>query len=98
MRGLKDYLLLYLKGLSMGAADVIPGVSGGTAAFITGVYEELIYSLRAIDTNAVKLLGSFQFSAFWKKINGTFLLLVLTGIITSMLTVSRVMFTLLERN
>jgi putative membrane protein len=82
----------------MGAADVIPGVSGGTVAFITGIYEELIYSIRAIDLNALKLLGSFQLGAFWKKVNGSFLLMVLAGIITSLLTVSRLMLSLLERH
>jgi putative membrane protein len=82
----------------MGAVDVIPGVSGGTAAFLTGIYEELIYSIRAIDRNAFKLLGSFQFNAFWKKINGAFLLVVLAGILTSLFTITRIMATLLERN
>jgi putative membrane protein len=82
----------------MGAVDVIPGVSAGTAAFITGIYEELIYSIRAIDRNAFKLLGSFQLQAFWKKINGSFLLTVLAGIITSLFTITRLMATLLERN
>ncbi len=82
----------------MGAADVIPGVSGGTVAFITGIYEELIYSIKSIDLSALKLLGSFQVKAFWKKINGNFLLLLLAGIITSLLTISRLMLTLLERN
>ncbi len=82
----------------MGAADVIPGVSGGTVAFITGIYEELIYLIRAIDISALRLMGSFQFNAFWKKINGNFLLVVLAGIITSLLTISRWMVSLLERN
>jgi putative membrane protein len=82
----------------MGAADVIPGVSGGTVAFITGIYEELIYSIRAFDLNALKLLGSFQVRAFWKKVNGSFLLVVLAGIVTSLITVAKVMGSLLERN
>jgi putative membrane protein len=82
----------------MGAADVIPGVSGGTVAFITGIYEELIYSIKAIDFTSLKLLGSLQLAAFWKKINGNFLLFVLAGIITSLLTLSRLMTLFLERN
>lgn len=84
--------------MSMGAADVIPGVSGGTVAFITGIYEELIFSIRAIDLNALQLLGSFQLKACWKKINGNFLVCILAGIVTSLLTLSKVMTLLLERN
>ncbi len=82
----------------MGAADVIPGVSGGTVAFITGIYEELIFSIRAINLGALQLLGSFQLKAFWKKINGNFLVCILAGILTSLLTLSKVMTLLLERN
>ena len=51
----KNYLLLVLKGCAMGAADVVPGVSGGTIAFITGIYEELIDSIKSIDLQALKL-------------------------------------------
>lgn len=49
-RNFKDYLLLVLKGMGMGAADVVPGVSGGTIAFISGIYEELIYSIRSVNS------------------------------------------------
>ena len=70
----KNYLLLVLKGCAMGAADVVPGVSGGTIAFITGIYEELIDSIKSIDLQALKLLLSLKFADFWKKINGSFLL------------------------
>ena len=69
----KNYLLLVLKGCAMGAADVVPGVSGGTIAFITGIYEELIDSIKSIDLQALKLLLSLKFADFWKKINGSFL-------------------------
>jgi len=95
VRTLKDYLLLYVKGISMGAADVIPGVSGGTVAFITGIYEELINSIKAIDLNAVRLLLSFQIAAFWKKVNGSFLICILGGIVTSLLSLSKLMTYLL---
>ena len=54
-RSAKDYLVLVLKGMGMGAADVVPGVSGGTIAFITGIYEELINSIKSINLNAIKL-------------------------------------------
>ena len=56
----RNYLLLILRGCAMGAADVVPGVSGGTIAFITGIYEELIDSIKSIDLQALKLLFSFR--------------------------------------
>lgn len=80
----------------MGAADVIPGVSGGTIAFITGIYEELIQSIRSIDAVAFRLLLSFKLNDFWKKINGSFLLSILAGIVTSLLSLARLMTYLLE--
>ena len=60
MKQKRNYLLLILRGCAMGAADVVPGVSGGTIAFITGIYEELINSIKNIDLQALKLLFSFQ--------------------------------------
>ncbi|MBX7125660.1 MAG: DUF368 domain-containing protein [Cyclobacteriaceae bacterium] len=96
MRRPKDYLLLYVKGLSMGVADVIPGVSGGTVAFITGIYEELLRSIKSIDLAAFKLLLKFEIRALWTKINAGFLLSVLGGIVTSLLSLSRLMTWLLE--
>ena len=62
----RNYLLLILRGCAMGAADVVPGVSGGTIAFITGIYEELIDSIKSIDLQALKLLFSFRLADFWK--------------------------------
>lgn len=64
----------------MGAADAIPGVSGGTIAFITGIYDELLQSISSIDVEALKLLTSFRFAEFWKKINGNFLLVLVSGV------------------
>ncbi len=96
MRRPKDYLVLYLKGVSMGGADVIPGVSGGTIAFITGIYEELVNSIKSIDRRAIKLLLSFQLAAFWKYVNGNFLICVLAGILTSLLSLAKLMTYLLE--
>jgi putative membrane protein len=82
----------------MGGADVIPGVSGGTVAFITGIYEELIDSIKCIDLDAAKLLFSFRIGEFWKRINGSFLITVLAGIVTSLLSLSRLMTYLLEHH
>lgn len=82
----------------MGGADVIPGVSGGTIAFITGIYEELLHSIRSIDLEAFALLRSFRFADFWKKINGNFLIVLFAGILTSLLSLARLMTYLLATN
>jgi putative membrane protein len=79
-RTIKQYLILVLKGMGMGAADVVPGVSGGTIAFITGIYEELIDSIKLINLNALKLFFTGKFAEFWRAINGAFLISVLLGI------------------
>lgn len=79
------YPLLFLKGMAMGAADVVPGVSGGTIAFITGIYEELLNSLKAINQHALKVLLQQGPAAFWQQINGSFLLTLMAGIISSFL-------------
>ena len=73
----------------MGAADVVPGVSGGTIAFITGIYEELINSIKSINLNAIKLFFSGKFVEFWKSINGSFLLSVFIGIGISVLSLAK---------
>jgi putative membrane protein len=75
----------------MGIADVIPGVSGGTIAFITGIYEELVRSIREIDRESLQQLYRLQVAAFWKKINGNFLATVLAGVTTSLLLLSGTM-------
>ena len=65
------YVLLALKGCAMGMADVVPGVSGGTIAFISGIYSELIESIKSFNPTALKLLGRFEFRKFWCHINGS---------------------------
>lgn len=94
----RNYLLLILRGCAMGAADVVPGVSGGTIAFITGIYEELINSIKNIDLQALKLLFSLKFADFWKKINGNFLLSVVAGIAISIFSLAKLMTWLLEHH
>ena len=96
MRSFKDYMLVSLKGIGMGVADVIPGVSGGTIAFITGIYEELIYSIKSISPVNLKLILKGRFKEFWKEINGNFLLSLVTGIFISILSLARVIQYLLE--
>lgn len=98
MKEKKNYLLLLLKGCAMGAADVVPGVSGGTIAFITGIYEELINSIKSIDLQALKLLLSFKMADFWKKINGTFLLSVVGGVSISIFSLAKLMTWLLAHH
>ena len=88
-RTLKDYALLTLKGMGMGAADVVPGVSGGTIAFITGIYEELINSIKSINLNAIKLFFAGKIKEFWAAINGTFLLSVFIGIGISVFSLAK---------
>lgn len=91
-----DYILLYAKGLSMGAVDIIPGISGGTVAFITGIYTDLITALCSIDGEAWSLLKKLRFTDFWQKINGNFLLTLFAGILTSVLLIARGMAYLLR--
>lgn len=82
----------------MGAAEVIPGVSGSTAALLTGIYEELIRSLRLINRQRLKLLLEKKFDDFWSSINGTFIVTVLAGILTSLLTVAKLALYALKHN
>ena len=89
-------LRLFLKGMAMGAADVVPGVSGGTIAFITGIYEELIGSISAIDKESFSLLFKGQIGKLWAKINGNFLLVLFAGIFTSIFSLASVFTYLLE--
>lgn len=96
MRSVKERVLLFFKGMGMGAADVVPGVSGGTIAFITGIYEELLFSIKSVDGQALKLLLSGKFKSFWSKINGGFLVVVLAGVIISLLSLARLILFLLE--
>ncbi len=95
-RSFKEYLIISLKGLAMGAADVVPGVSGGTIAFISGIYEELLESINAVNFNALKILRSEDFKAMWKSINGNFLLSLVLGIGLSIVSFARLIRWLLE--
>ncbi len=80
MKGFGKNIMVAIKGACMGAADVIPGVSGGTIAFIMGIYDEFVGSLASINMEAVRLLFSGKFKEFWKHINGSFLLSLVIGI------------------
>ena len=90
------HLLIYLKGLAMGAADVVPGVSGGTIAFITGIYDDLLSSINAVNFKTLKVLRKDGIKAAWKEINGAFLLPLFLGIATSFVTLASIFKQLLD--
>ena len=89
-------LSLFFKGLVMGAANKVPGVSGGTVSFVFGFYEELIYSFRKINLKAFKLLFNGRFKSFYAYVNGPFLFLIIGGSIFSYFSVSLVLDYFLE--
>jgi len=91
-----DYFIISLKGVAMGAADVVPGVSGGTIAFISGIYEELLSSISAINIANLKLLKKEGFKSAWKAMNGNFLLALLLGIFISIVSLAKLISWLLE--
>ena len=95
-RTVKDYLVITLKGVAMGAADVVPGVSGGTIAFISGIYEELIDSINKVNLGTLKILKKEGIAAAWISINGNFLLSLVLGIGLSVLSLARLIRHLLE--
>ncbi len=80
----------------MGAADVVPGVSGGTIAFVSGIYEELINSINQVNLKAIKILKNEGIAAAWKSINGNFLLALLIGIFISVISLAKVIRHLME--
>ena len=94
-RRIKDYAVLTLKGMAMGAADVVPGVSGGTIAFIAGIYDELINSIKSINMHSLKLLFTGKIAAFWKAVNGNFLFALLLGIAISVFPLAKLITYLL---
>ncbi len=95
-RTIKDYLAIGLKGMAMGAADVVPGVSGGTIAFISGIYEELLGSISNINLGLLKTFKKQGFKAAWKQLNGNFLLSLFIGIFISIISLAKLIKYLLE--
>jgi len=96
-RNLFDHLVLTLKGMGMGAADVVPGVSGGTIAFITEIYEELVNSIKSINLESVRKLFKGDVATFWRSINGNFLAAVFLGIMISIFSLARLLEHLLHQ-
>ena len=97
-RNFLQYLGVVLRGIAMGAADVVPGVSGGTIAFISGIYEELISSINQVGPALTGTLRKEGIAAFWKTINGNFLLALLCGIAISVVSLSRLISWLLAEH
>ncbi len=95
-RKLKDHLVITLKGMAMGAADVVPGVSGGTIALITGIYQELISTISSINLDALKVLRKDGIVAGFKAINGKFLSFLILGILISVLSLAKLFHYLLD--
>ncbi|PKB43702.1 putative membrane protein [Cellulophaga sp. RHA19] len=93
-----DKFLLVVKGLCMGAANKVPGVSGGIVAFVGGFYEEFIYSLQKFNFKALKLLLNGRLKSFYKYINGTFITLLIFGMLVSYFSVSKILDYFLEHN
>ena len=96
MKGLLNYIGIAVKGACMGAADVIPGVSGGTIAFIMGIYDRFVGAIASVNAEAVKLLFKGRFRDFWKHIDGSFLLSLILGIGVSVVGLAGLMQMLLE--
>lgn len=96
-RSLSDKVLLFIKGLAMGAANKVPGVSGGIVAFVVGFYEEFIYSLRKVNLKAFKLLLGGRWKSFYRYVNGPFLSLLIMGMLFSYFSVSKVLDYFLDR-
>ncbi|MUU78146.1 DUF368 domain-containing protein [Winogradskyella endarachnes] len=90
-RSFKDRLFLVIKGLAMGAANKVPGVSGGVVAFVAGFYEEFIYSLQRVNKKAFGLLINGRFKSFFQYINGKFLSLLFLGMIISYFSISKIL-------
>ena len=95
-RTLKDKIFLVIKGLAMGAANKVPGVSGGVVAFVAGFYEEFIYSLQRVNKTAFKLFFSGRFKSLYNYLNGKFLFMLFLGMIISYFSVSKLLDYLIE--
>ncbi|WP_062707943.1 DUF368 domain-containing protein [Grimontia marina] len=95
---MKQNILTFFKGMAMGAADVVPGVSGGTIAFITGIYDTLLESIRRVNPSIFPLWRKEGFASVWKHVNGTFLASLLAGILTAILTLAKAVSYTLENH
>ena len=91
-----DYLILFFKGIFMGIADAMPGISGGTIALLVGIYEELVNTISRLNLHIISEFKIRDFNSFWKKINGNFLITLILGISISLISFVKVSASLLE--
>ena len=98
MRLSKQTITLFFKGIAMGAADAVPGVSGGTIAFISGIYPELIKTISGLNLGLIKILKDQGVKAFWQEANGRFLLTLIAGILVSFVSLMRLAKFLIEQH
>jgi putative membrane protein len=94
----KSFIGLVARGLGMGAADVVPGVSGGTIAFITGIYEEFLETISNLNFGLIKIWRKEGFKAMWEKMNGRFLLAIFLGVGISVVSLAKILEYLLENH
>jgi len=97
-RSIKEYVVISLKGMAMGAADVVPGVSGGTIAFISGIYEELLNSISSFNFSLINVFKNEGFKSVWIKVNGNFLVSLFVGILISVLSLAKLIESMLENH
>jgi putative membrane protein len=97
-RSFKEYVVISLKGMAMGAADVVPGVSGGTIAFISGIYEELLNSISNFNFSLINVFKNEGFKSVWIKVNGNFLVSLFVGILISVLSLAKLIESMLENH
>ncbi len=95
-RNFLEYFIIVLKGMAMGIAELVPGVSGGTIAFVTGIYEEFISSINKVNINTLKILQKQGFNSFWSALNGNFLVALLLGMLISIVSLSSLIKWLFE--
>jgi putative membrane protein len=95
---MKTYIFTFLKGMAMGIAEIIPGVSGGTIAFITGIYEKLLDSIKAINPSLITTLKNDGIKGVWEAVNGTFLIALFGGMGVSIVLFAKLITGLMETN
>lgn len=98
MNSIKKYGLTYLKGMAMGAADIVPGVSGGSIALIAGIYQRLLDSINSFNLENLSYLKTLEVKKFYKAVNGSFLLSLFLGILTSVFALSKVITYLMNEH
>lgn len=95
IKNIVDYIKLFFKGVFMGIADAIPGVSGGTIALLLGIYEELILTISRLNFSMINEIKQNGFKSFWNKLNGDFLITLLFGIGISLISFVKILASLL---